>query len=38
MTKKLQKKGKRCPVSLYIDPKDLKNFDTVVRSLGDSTI
>ncbi|WP_024784080.1 hypothetical protein [Streptococcus mutans] len=36
MTKKLQQKGKRCPVSLYIDPKDLKNFDTVARSLGDT--
>ncbi|EMC59277.1 hypothetical protein [Streptococcus mutans] len=36
MTKKLQQKGNRCPVSLYIDPNDLNHFDTVARSLGDT--
>ncbi|MFC2401597.1 MULTISPECIES: hypothetical protein [Streptococcus] len=36
MAKKLQKKGHRCPVSLYLDPEDLKNFDNVARAVGDT--
>ncbi|WP_019780772.1 hypothetical protein [Streptococcus sobrinus] len=36
MTKKEHKKGNRCQVSLYLDPKDLREFDAIARSFGDT--